>query len=369
MYLKILKQRGILFSEKLKDSDGIILGKANLSEWSNFMSMPSSNGFSVLGGQTKNSYGKYDVGGSSSGSSVSASLGFASVTLGSETAGSLIYPAGQNSVVAIKPTLGLLSRDLIVPISGAQDTAGIIGRSVEDVYKVFKSSIAYDENDPLGKHVKEFNLEDMQNQLDNNFLAGKRIGMLKEDSERASELKKELQQAGAEVVEISMDTMGEGIDMMSVLLYGMKEDVKAFLNHKDVISEYKSIKDIVDFNEIDAKDRKPYGNALHQQVLDGNLSKEEYEKIVAENRKIAGSIIDNAMREKNIEAIASFSNELSGIYAPAMYPAVTVPAGYKADGEPYGVTFVASLNEEYKLLNIAFSYEQATLHRKNPTIK
>ncbi len=368
--LKDIKtKRDSFLVKKLKDSDGIILGKANLSEWSNFMSMPSSNGFSVLGGQTKNSYGKYDVGGSSSGSSVSASLGFASVTLGSETAGSLIYPAGQNSVVAIKPTLGLLSRDLIVPISGAQDTAGIIGRSVEDVYKVFKSSIAYDENDPLGKHVKEFNLEDMQNQLDNNFLAGKRIGMLKEDSERASELKKELQQAGAEVVEISMDTMGEGIDMMSVLLYGMKEDVKAFLNHKDVISEYKSIKDIVDFNEIDAKDRKPYGNALHQQVLDGNLSKEEYEKIVAENRKIAGSIIDNAMREKNIEAIASFSNELSGIYAPAMYPAVTVPAGYKADGEPYGVTFVASLNEEYKLLNIAFSYEQATLHRKNPTIK
>ncbi|WP_432666684.1 amidase family protein [Wukongibacter baidiensis] len=362
-------KRDSFLVKKLKESDGIILGKVNLSEWSNFMSMPSSNGFSVLGGQTKNAYGKYDVGGSSSGSAVSASLGFASITLGSETSGSLIYPAGQNSVVAIKPTLGLLSRDLIVPISEAQDTAGVIGRSVEDVYKVFKSSIAYDENDPLGKHVKEFNIEDMQKGLDKNFLAGKRIGILKEDSERASELKKELQEAGAEVVEVSMDTMGDGIDMMSVLLYGMKEDVKALLSHKDVISEYKSLKDIVDFNKTDSKDRKPYGDELHQQALETDLSKEEYEKIVAENRKVAGSIIDNVMREKNIEVIASFSNELSGIYAPAMYPAVTVPAGYKEDGEPYGVTFVASLNEDYKLLNIAFSYEQTTLHRKNPKIK
>jgi hypothetical protein len=122
-------ERDAFIVARLEEQDAIILGKANLSEWSNFMAKFPRNGFSVLGGQTKHSFGPYDVGGSSSGRAVAASLGLSTISVGTETSGSLIYPAAQNSTVALKPTLGLVSRDLIIPITEKQDTAGVMGEN------------------------------------------------------------------------------------------------------------------------------------------------------------------------------------------------------------------------------------------------
>lgn len=353
---------------QLKNADAIILGKANLSEWSNFMSMPSSNGFSVLGGQTKNAYGKFDVGGSSSGSSVSASLNFATVTIGSETSGSLIYPAGQNSVVALKPTVGLLSRDLIVPISEAQDTAGIIGKTTKDVLDVFSVILAFDKNDPQANHIKSFNQKSLDTSLDSHYLKGKRLGIIKEDSKRYKLIKKELESLGAEVVNIDFGEKIPEIDMMSVLNYGIVVDVKTFLNHPDVNTSFKSLDDILAYNKQDPENRMPYGATLHENAIQTTISKEAYEEIVILNRNHASSVIDQALANYDIIAIVSFSNMLSGIYAPAMYPALTVPAGYTSNGEPFGVTFVGSLNDDVKLLNIGYCYEQATQHRIPPTL-
>lgn len=355
--------------QQLKDNDAIVLGKCNLSEWSNYMSLPSSSGFSTLGGQTKNAYGKFDVGGSSSGSSVAASLNFSTVTLGTETAGSLVFPAGQNSVVAIKPTVGILSRDLIIPISEAQDTAGIIGRSVEDVYTFFTLAIANDANDPEGMHAKEVLAEMDDQPLNKDYLKGKRVGILKDNSERYTQLKNELEEAGAKVVDININEADLKIDMTPVLEYGIVEDVNQFLNHPDVQSEFKSLKDILAFNMEAPDNRMPFGAFYHEAALNADHNEDDINTLIQHNRTAGLGALHKVMEENKLIAIASFSNELSGVYAPAICPAVTVPAGYQDTGEPYGVTFVSTLNKDLELMRVAFAYEQYTNHRVEPKIK
>lgn len=352
----------------MREKDAIILGKNNLSEWSNFMSMPSSNGFSVLGGQTKNAYGQFDVGGSSSGPAVAAAMNFGSVTIGSETAGSLIYPAGQNSVVAIKPTLGLLSRDLVVPISEAQDTLGVMGRNVQDVYQLFTASIAVDEHDDKTEMAGIYLNKNVSKSLNKEALNGKRIGLVAGDKDATKILIKDLEALGARVVEIELDDAVDEIDMMSVLLYGIVHDVEAFLNNEAVNSPYKNLGGIHAFNEEDFLRRMPYGDSLHQMALEKEFDKDSIEALIRENKEIAADAIDHALENNDIDVIVSFSNDLSGVYAPAGYPALTVPAGYSNTGEPYGVTFVASALEDRKLFNVAYAFEQGTKYRKTGQI-
>lgn len=353
---------------KLKEDDAIILGKSNLSEWSNYLTMLSSNGFSVLGGQTKNAYGKYDVGGSSSGSCASVALNFCNVSLGSETSGSLIYPASQNSVVALKPTLGLLSRDLIIPISEAQDTAGVIGKSVRDVSLVFKTTLGADKNDKLSNNAMNFDKTQLQTELNKTYLKGKKIALLKERSDRNKLIIEELLSLGAIVKEVEIDPYSLNTDMQSVLNYGIIHDLSKFLNDPAVNSNVKSLEEIVAYNSKDESKRIPFGQSLHEAALDTSLSKDEYEKIVSNNRKLSQELIDGLLKEQDYDVIVSFSNDLSALYSPATYPALTVPSGYSDNGEPYGITFIGSLNDDYKLINIGYSYEQYTKHRKEPTM-
>lgn len=354
--------------DKLLQKGAIILGKANLSEWSNFMSSPSSSGFSVLGGQTKNAYGKHDVGGSSAGSSVATSLNYSTVTIGSETAGSLIYPAGQNSVVALKPTMGLLSRDLIVPISEAQDTAGVISKSVSDLRDVFKVMIEKDKNDTATSIVDSFDKESLEVELNLSYLNGKRFGYIKSGRPELMQIVEEFKALGAEIIEVEFDESANKIDMMNVLSYGIKNDVNAFLSNEAVNSDMKSLSQIVDYNNKD-KSRMPFGQAYLQGGLDLELTKEAYEEIVKNNRKNTRSAIDKVIVENEIEAIISISNELSAIYATAGYPAITVPSGYRDSGEPFGVTIVGGENTDGKLIEIGYAYEINTKHRKIPVIK
>lgn len=367
----VLKQlttsRDAFVVSTLKAEDAIILGKNNLSEWSNFMSMPSSNGFSTLGGQTKNAYGRYDVGGSSSGPAVAVAMNFASVTIGSETAGSLIYPASQNSVVAIKPTLGLLSRDLVIPISEAQDTLGLMGRRVTDVYAVFSSIVAVDESDSKSEFAKIYlEREAVKGTpvLNKDYLRGKRIGVLNGESSAQTQLIQELESLGATVIELELDQGELEIDMMSVLNYGMVHDLELFLENDAVNSPVQSLKEIITYNKNKAEIRMPYGELLLEGALDQKNSKKEIEAIIDKNRLLSRDALNSLIEDNQIEVIASFSNELSGIYAPAGYPAITVPAGYRENGEPYGVTFVAKALEDQKLFQVAYAYEKGTKHRK-----
>lgn len=350
--------------EILKEKDAIVIGKNNLSEWANFMSMPSSNGFSTLGGQTKHAYGKFDVGGSSSGSSASVALNFATISLGSETAGSVIYPASQNSVVAIKPTVGLLSRDLVIPISEAQDTIGIIGKNAEDVYLVLENLKAYDSRDEITLISKDFNLKPLSKEKLN--LEGFKIGVYKQTYYQ--KIAEELKSLGAEVKIIELEGKSEELEYLPVLNYGIVNDVAAYLNNPAVSSEFKSLKEILDYSKEDADRRMPYGAKLHEDALTQKMSVEEYDDLVKNNRTLASKIIDDILEKQDLDCIVSTSNELSGVYAPANYPAVTVPAGYNEDGEPFGVTFVGKKLSDDILLQIAYIYENGMNHRIAPKI-
>jgi len=344
---------------QLKQQDALILGKANLSEWSNFLSMPSSNGFSALGGQTKNAYGMFDVGGSSSGSSSGASLDLATVTIGTETSGSLIYPAGQNSVVAIKPTLGLISRDLIIPIAEAQDTAGIIGKSVEDVYTVFSNMIDFDEADEATAIVTEFLIRDKLSPS-----TVKRIGVVNSGSKEMKAIITEFQAFGIEVVDVKLGNQS-GIDMMSVLEYGIVHDVEAFLMNEAVNSTFSTLEEIVEFNS-NNQSVIPFNQFYLESALKSEKIKSEIESIILNNQSISRDVIDDAMEQYDVQILLSISNELSGVYAPAGYPAVTIPAGYRENGEPYGITLVGSYLSDIELLEMGLLYENETKHRRLP---
>lgn len=364
---ELYSTRDAFIIQTLKEQGAIVLGKANLSEFSNFMSLPSSSGYSTLGGQTRNAYGKFDVGGSSSGSSVAASLGMATVTLGSETAGSLVFPASQNSVVAIKPTMGLLSRDLIIPISEAQDTAGVIGRSVADVSSVFSAVLERDMNDSMSQYHDQLSSLGEAVSLSSEALNGKRFVVIDEGDTRMTGIISDLTRLGAEVVQVNFPEKAADINMLPVLTYGILHDLNAFLANKDIVTPLKNLEAIVTFNN-EATDRAPFGQFYLEDALKATLSDVDYEILVEKNYQTGLEIIETLLKDHQADAIVSLSNGFSGVYAPARCPAVTVPSGYTESGEPYGVTFVGGLCDDFKLLNFAYGYEQGTLHRKAPVV-
>lgn len=357
--------------KKLREEGAIILGKTNLSEFANYMTTKSSNGYSALGGQTQNPYGKFDVGGSSSGSASSVASGFSVASIGTETAGSIVYPSSQNSVVGIKPSIGLVSRNRIIPIAESQDTAGVISKHVEDSALILNSIYGYDLNDPVTIKSKNLN-EDYTHYLNNNSLKGIKVAMLKPISTRNEELKiferteKELKDMGAQVKIVSFSDNINKVNMNEALEAGFKFDIDKYLKIAKV-DGVNSLQDIIDINKQDLENRAPYGQDLLEKSLENKTTPEEYKNIIESNKKIASKEIDTIL--KNADVIVSLSNQAATAYAPAGYPALTVPAGYKSSGEPIGITFVGSMFEEGKLLNIANVYEDTTQYRKNPSLK
>lgn len=355
--------------KSIKNASGIILGKTNLSEWANFMSDPSSNGFSVLGGQTKNPYGKFDVGGSSSGSGVATALNFCTFAIGTETCGSLVSPSTQNSVATLKPTAGLLSRDLIIPITPAQDTAGYMARSVADIYMAMKATVAYDDKDSLGENNLNFDFKDFNTTLSLEALKGKRIGVDLQDCVEGLRVREELLQLGAELIDVTIDDSSIDIDVMPVYYRDLNKYVDEFLNNPSVQSPQKSLKDVVEYNKEDIANRAPYGQVLLQNSVDFEIEHLAYNNRMIKNRDNTRKVIDDILKEHSLDALVSFGNDHSLLYAPALYPAVNVPAGYKTSGEPIGITFVGTLYSDVKLMDLAYAYEMGTRHRVSPPLK
>lgn len=358
-------------AQKLREEGAIILGKTNLSEWANYMSNNSSNGYSALGGQTHNAYGKYDVGGSSSGSASSVASGFSVASIGTETAGSMVYPSSQNSVVGIKPSIGVVSRDRIIPIVEAQDTAGIVARNVEDSALLLESISGYDKNDIETKEGEKYK-ENYSKNIEENSINGVKVAVIKLSSPRKEEneildrVTKELENMGAVVTKTAFSDKVNDIDMSKALEVGFKYDINKYLKIAKV-QGINNLNDIVEFNKKDLDNRAPYGQELLEKSLEDKTTIEEYEKLINNNREKAGKEIDDVL--KNADVILSLSNQISQVYAPAGYPALTVPAGYKSTGEPIGVTLVGSKFQEGKLIKIANVYEDNTKHRKEPNLK
>lgn len=358
---------------RLRDAGAIILGKANLSEWANFMTYPSANGFSVLGGQTRNPHGPFDVGGSSSGSAVAVAAGYVPISVGTETAGSLVYPASQNGVVTLKPSLGAVSRDRIIPISSAMDTAGPMGRTVTDVAVLMNVLAAVDARDPLASGAAalantNFAAALDANALDANALDGLRVGVVRAgltertgDAEIVERALTVLHSAGAETVDVVLPEAVKSINYVPVLHHDMLHDLNAYLDAVAPQASVRSLAEIVAFNRADLPNRAPYGQTLLEASLAQPLSRAEYEALVENNRRVGRTALRAVLREQRVDVLLSLSNQLTQVYAPAGFPALTVPAGVRPSGEPLGVTFVGDFLDDARLIAVGYAFEQAQM--------
>ena len=376
---------------QLRDAGALVLGKTNLSEWANFRSSMSSSGWSSIGGQTKNPYDiRRNPCGSSSGSGVAVAANLTVLAIGTETDGSIVCPAGINGIVGIKPTIGMVSRDGIIPIAHSQDTAGPMARTVTDAALLLEVLAATDAGDASSAE-RSATIDGFADDLSADALRGKRIGILRNhygagqipDVEAIVEQTiVMLQAAGAVVVdplELATDGMGqaEGI----VLNVEFKADLAKYF--ADGGAPYRTLQDIIDFNAANADTVMPIFGQEHMLESQASVSMEheDYRQALADSKRISREAIDGAIRDQRLDAIMattnspawltdhtngdSFSLSSSSYAAVSGYPSITVPAGF-VRGLPVGVSFFAGAWHERELIQIAFAFEQASRVRKPP---
>lgn len=343
----------------LKSYGALILGKANLSEWANFLCDDCPNGYSAVGGQTLNPYGPriFDTGGSSSGSAVSVAANYAVAAIGTETSGSILSPSSQQSLVGLKPTVGVLSQDGIVPISSTLDTPGPITKTIRDNSIVFSAMASANSSVSSPWEI------DLRKDLKN-----VRFGVYSSYLEDAlySRALKHLETLGAELIEIDPKPMD--FEGFTQLLSGdMKIDLANYL--KAYTSEditVKSAAEVMQFNLEDPHIRIPYGQARFEGIEDLNLSEEELQDIRDHLYKAGVAYFKAPMTANRLDVILSINNYNAGEAAVAKYPGLTVPMGYTSEGEPKGLTFIAKPYKESDLFSYAELFEQNTNYRVPP---
>ncbi len=349
--------------KRLKEAGAIILGKSNLSEWAYYFCGTCPVGYSATGGQTLNPYGRaiFESGGSSSGSGASVAANYAVAAVGTETSGSITSPSSQNSVVGLKPTVGLLSRTGIVPISSTVDTPGPMTKNVTDSFILFNSMLGFDASDP-----KSFEVVEDLTDLEESF-KGKRFGVFK-DIFRDSIFKKnmdQIQEAGGEIILIAPRKI-KLPGFLSILNLEMKHELPKYLkNYADKDVEVSDVKDIISYNKLENELRAPYGQLRFLNIGKDTTTQADLE-IIKKKLKTKARRFFKAFDTENLDAILSMNNYHSAYSAVAEYPNLTIPMGYKESGEPVNLTFIGKSNEEGKLLLLGYTFEQLTNHRKLP---
>ena len=379
---------------KLRDAGAVIIGKTNLSEWANFRSTRSTSGWSSRGGLTRNPHVlDRNTSGSSSGSGAAAAAGFATVTIGTETDGSIVSPSSANGIVGFKPTLGLVSRSGIIPIAASQDTAGPMTRTVADAAALLT---AISGTDPKDGATAEANtqMQDYTKFLDRDGLKGKRIGVVRSQFggrndlasavvEKALDL---LRAQGAVLVDLAqLPGAGRyGTTELEVLQFEFKAGVASYLAEYTPNSPIKSLADVMAFNEKNRDQVMPYfqQELIVQSVANGGLDSKEYRDALANNLKFSREEgIDKALKDNKLDALVAPSGSPSWLTdfirgdfsgggfsqaaAVAGYPHITVPAGF-VEGLPVGISFVAGAWSEPTLFAMAYAYEQASKARRMP---
>jgi amidase len=407
--------------ERLRKAGVVILGKTNLSEWANIRSTHSSSGWSGRGGQTKNPYAlDRNPSGSSSGSGAAIAANLAAVAVGTETDGSIVSPSNCNSLVGIKPTLGLLSRSGIIPIAHSQDTAGPMARTVADAAVLLAAMSGVDPGDPAtairppslragtevtggdggrrqGRRSPAGTEVETPYPLDPNGLNGARIGVVRDKlfgysiaaDQLADAAIADMKRLGATVVDpVKIPTLGKfGQSEFEVLLFEFKADLNKYLTWLGPASPVHSLADVIAFNDAHKDQEMPY---FGQEILEmaekkGPLTDPKYKAALASNRQKARALgIDAVMTQHKLDALfaptggvpgltdlvngdssAANADAPSTITSVAGYPHITVPAGYFR-GLPVGVSFFGRAWSEPTLIKLAYAYEQATKHRKPP---
>ncbi|MFD2209648.1 amidase family protein [Virgibacillus halophilus] len=365
-------------AKKLREAGAVLLGKTNLTEWANFMAENMPNGYSSLGGQVRNPYGpeKFDVGGSSSGSGAAIAAGFAAGAIGTETSGSILSPASRNSLVGIKPTVGLISRSGIIPISNSQDTPGPMAKTVEDAAILLGSLTGFDKNDPAtltNHHV----ITDYTPFLLETGLQNKRIGVSRQYLASFTEEEQAIFNRAMEKMKALGATIIESVSLCadlpesSVMHHEFKNGVNAYLANLPAAESVRSLTDVIHYNLTHAGSALKYGQTvlLASEAKSGTLTEMGYiTDRLADLRLSQDEGIDQAMSEHHLDALLFINYAGCDIAARAGYPSITVPAGYTSDGLPVGVTFTGQAFAEPQLLELAYAFEQATKHRKAPAL-
>lgn len=385
-------QKDSPLAAQLRKAGAVILGKANLSEWANFHSNYSSSGWSGLGGQTKNPYDlSRNPCGSSAGSAVAVASNLSVLAIGTETNGSIVCPANNNGIVGIKPTVGLVSRRGIIPISFSQDTGGPMARTVRDAAICLGALTNSDQEDSKTMVIDRVAYTDYTQFLKTENMMGKRIGYYKRplgDHVRMTEVMERavsyFEEQGATIIELD-EIMNHEVENHSymVMLYEFKDGLNNYLLGLGSNAQINSLEDLIEKTFNDSIEMKYYDHKLLKLAQSkGDLNSEEYLKSLDNMMKQSREEgIDKVMNEHQLDAIIAptggpaWKTDLTngdnfGIYssspaAIAGYPNITVPMGV-IDGLPVGLSIFGRPWTESILLEIAYNYEQGTQHRTTP---
>jgi len=377
--------------KQLREAGAVLLGKTNLSEWANFRSTRSTSGWSSRGKQTKCPYLlDRNPSGSSAGSGSATAANLCTISIGTETDGSVVSPASVNGIVGIKPTVGLWSRSGIIPISATQDTAGPMARTVTDAAILLGALTGIDPEDSITRESEGKAYKDYTKFLDKNGLNGKRIGIEKTHLQGHEGIVALLQQSieqmkkmGATIVEVDLiKSLKEiGNAEFQVLLYEFKDGLNRYLASSN--SKMKSLEDIIEFNKQNEAAAMPF---FKQEILinsqnKGDLNSKEYTDALSKTLS-SRKIIADLMAKENLDALSGVTNGLAccidlinGDYdtgfslstpaAIAGFPHITVPMGFVHE-LPVGISFFGTAYTEAKLISIAYAYEQESKNRRMP---
>jgi amidase len=379
---------------RLRDAGAVLLGKANLSEWANFRSSNSVSGWSSRGGQTRNPYGRArSPSGSSSGSAVAAAANLCAAAVGTETDGSITSPSACNNLAGLKPTVGLVSRAGIVPISHSQDTAGPMARTVRDCALLMNAMAGRDPRDAATRRKGIPGGIDFTQHLGRAGLQGVRLGVGRQyfgNFEKLDRLAEEalraLRDLGAVLVDVQIDALGKFEEAeVEVLMHEFKAGLDAFLANELPAAPVRSLAHLIDWNERHADRAMPHfgQDLLVKSRSKGPLTSPVYRQALARCRRVTRAQgIDAVLAKHRVDALVAPTSPLPWLVDPvngdcyrggctslaavAGYPHLTVPAGF-ADGLPAGLSFFGAAFSDARLLGIGEAFERATSHRRAPT--
>ncbi len=379
-------------ASQLRSAGAVILGKANLSEWANFRGENSSSGWSGMGRQVQNPYIlDRNPCGSSSGSGAAVSANLCMLAIGTETNGSIVCPANNNGVVGIKPTVGLVGRSGIIPISITQDTAGPMARTVKDAAICLGALTGTDPRDSYTIASEEHRFTDYTQFLKKDGLQGKKLGLYLPAMESHFKIDalmnqniEHLKDQGAEIIEVErINPENVGREAFLVMQYEFKDGLNRYFASLGPDAKVKSLAELIEFNKKDEVELLHFGQELLELSNSrGSLEEPEYQESLAKMLKAYREEgIDRVVAELNLDAIiaptggpawktdlVTGDHFLAGSSSPAArsgYPNISVPMGL-IDGLPLGISFFGPAWSEPILLEIAYAYEQSTLHRSVP---
>ncbi len=357
--------------QRLKEKGALILGKVNLSEWAYYMCGGCPVGYSAIGGQTLNPYGRrtFESGGSSSGSGAAMAAGYAMGAVGTETSGSILSPSSQNSIVGLKPKVGMLSRNGIVPISGTLDTPGPMTRNVTDAAILMDALLGYDILDRSA-----FNVNWGDNWYEKptpNAIGGLRLGVFKslmDSDDLYRQTVENLKKAGAKIIEFKAPEI-EQEGFLTLLNLDMKNALPEYLSTQildTVAVSVRSVEDVVAFNEQEPELRMPYGQERLEGILADKTSEDEFQKIRKALMDGGRQFFNEPWEAHQLDGILSINNRHAGFAATAQNPAITVPMGYRESGEPVGLTIIVRGFQVPLAFQIAYAFEAVQPVRKAP---